>query len=137
MNITSNDPFRYLGCERNDCVCEPEQQSSYSAMSVDIKEDDDKVVIKADLPGMTQKDINVNLENGVLTLSGERKFAQEEKRDDYHHVERSYGKFRRLFRMGSTIDVTSVRATYSNGELEVTLPKAPESKPRSIEVKVH
>lgn len=135
MNIaTYYDPFRHFGFQRNDCACESE---SHSAMSVDIKEDDDKVVIKADLPGMEQKDIGVNVENGILTLSGERKFTKEEKQDDYYRMERSYGKFSRSFRVPSTIDVTNVQAAYKNGELEVTLPKAAESKPRSIEVKVH
>ena len=136
MNLATYDAFRHLGLQHFDCARKSEVPSC-SVMGVDIKEDDDKVIIKADLPGMEQKDIGVNVENGVLTLSGERKFAKEEKRDDYHHVERSYGKFSRSFRVPTTIDVTNVQAAYKNGELEVTLPKAPESKPRSIEVKVH
>ena len=106
-------------------------------LRVDIREDAEQIVLQADIPGMEQKDIKVNVENNQLTISGERRFEDEEKRNDYHRVERSYGAFSRTFQLGSAADPEKVQASYKNGVLTVSLPKREESKPRSIEVKIH
>ncbi len=106
-------------------------------MRVDIREDENQIVIKADVPGMEQKDINVNVDNGQLTISGERKFNDEENKDNYHRLERAYGKFSRSFSLPNTTDTGKISAAYTNGVLEVTLPKLEEAKPRSIQVKVN
>ena len=106
-------------------------------MRVDIREDENSIVVKADVPGMEQKDINVNVDNGMLTISGERTFNDEEHKDQYHRVERSYGRFSRSFQMPNTTNPEQISATYKNGVLEVTLPKREEAKPRSIQVQVN
>ena len=106
-------------------------------MRVDIREDENSIVVKADVPGMEQKDINVNVDNGMLTISGERTFSDEEHKDKYHRVERAYGRFSRSFQMPNTTDPENISATYKNGVLEVTLPKREEAKPRSIQVQIN
>ena len=106
-------------------------------LRVDIREDDSKLVIKADIPGMEQKDINVNVDNGQLTISGERKFDDKENQDQYHRVERRFGSFSRSFQLGNATDVKNINAAYNNGVLEVTLPKLDEAKPRTIQVQIH
>ncbi|MBF0445506.1 MAG: Hsp20/alpha crystallin family protein, partial [Magnetococcales bacterium] len=105
-------------------------------MRVDIKEDENQIVIKADVPGMKQKDISVNIDNGMLTIAGERKFDDIENKENYHRVERSYGRFSRSFQLPNTTEATNISATYKNGVLEVTLPKREEAKPRSIQVDI-
>lgn len=104
--------------------------------NVDIHEDKDGINISADLPGMTQKDVQVNIDNNVLTLSGERKLDREDKRDNYHRIERFYGKFSRSFSLPNTVDTDKVEAHMENGVLRIHLPKREEAKPRQIEIKV-
>ena len=116
---------------------EPSGQLSQWPMRVDIKEDKERIVVTADVPGMEQKDITVNVDNGMLTISGERKFNDEENQEQYHRVERAYGRFSRSFQLSNTTDTTNISATYTNGVLEVTLPKREEAKPRSIKVKIN
>ena len=106
-------------------------------MRVDIREDENQIVVKADVPGMEQKDISVNVDNGMLTISGERKFSDEEHKEQYHRVERAYGRFSRSFQMPNTTDPENISASYKNGVLEVTLPKREEAKPRSIQVQIN
>ena len=96
------------------------------APQVDISEDDDKFLISAEIPGVDKKDIKVHLENGTLTISGERKFEDEEKRDNYHRVERSYGSFCRHFTVPTIVDREKVEATMDRGILKVALHKKPE-----------
>ena len=91
--------------------------------SVDIKEDDDKIVFKTDLPGVDEKDIKVTIERGTLMLSGERKFEKETEKENFHRVERSYGSFRRSFTLPETVDEDKVSASYRKGVLELILPK--------------
>ena len=91
--------------------------------SVDIKEDNDKIVFKTDLPGVDEKDIKVTIEDGTLMLSGERKFEKETEKENFHRVERSYGSFRRSFTLPETVDEDKVSASYRKGVLELTLPK--------------
>jgi HSP20 family protein len=104
--------------------------------AVDIYEDEDAVTLRAELPGVEPKDVDVRFENGVLTLRGERKLEQEEKRENYHRVERSYGTFTRSFALPGTVDAEKIRAEAKNGILAIVLPKRSEAKPRAIQVKV-
>jgi HSP20 family protein len=83
--------------------------------------------VEAELPGMDEKDVSVTLNNGILTLKGEKKSEREEKKDDYHLMERSYGSFQRSFQVSDTVDGEKVRAAFEKGVLKVTLPKRPEA----------
>ncbi len=103
---------------------------------VDIYEDAETVVIKAELPGMDQKDIEVKIENNTLVLRGERKHGQEIRKENYHRIERFYGKFQRSFSLPLTVDQENVRASCDRGVLTITLPKREESKPTQITVEV-
>ena len=95
--------------------------------SIDVRETETELVVEAELPGMDEKDISVTLNNGVLTLKGEKKSEREEKKDDYHLMERSYGSFQRSFQVADTIDADKVKAVFEKGVLKVTLPKRPEA----------
>ncbi len=105
--------------------------------NVDIFEDEEGVKLRFDLAGVEPKDVDIRFENGVLTLRGERKLELEEKRENYHRVERPYGVFTRSFTLPGTLDAEKIRAESKNGILTVVLPKRAESKPRSIQVKVN
>ena len=107
------------------------------APAVDIYDNKDNLVIKADLPGMTQKDINVSVEDGVLRIKGEKKKEHEEKKENYFRLEKSYGYFERSFALPMNVDATKVKATYKDGVLELTLPKKEEAKPKQIKVDVN
>ena len=104
--------------------------------AVDIFETENELVIKADLPDVDMKDIQVEIENGTLSLKGERKFESEEKNHGYHRIERSYGSFARHFSLPDTVEPDKVKAEYKNGVLNVTLPKKELAKPRSVRVNV-
>lgn len=103
---------------------------------VDIYEDEESVALRFDLAGVEPKDVDIRFENGVLTLRGERKLEREDKRDNYHRIELSYGTFTRSFSLPGTIDAEKIKAESKNGVLVVVLPKKPEAKPKSIQVKV-
>ncbi len=103
---------------------------------VDIFEDEEGVSLKFELAGVDPKDVDIRFENGVLTLRGERKLEREDKRENYHRVEMSYGTFTRSFSLPGTIDAEKIKAESKNGVLTVHLPKKPEAKPKSIQVKV-
>jgi HSP20 family protein len=102
----------------------------------DIYEDEEGVTLRFDLAGVEPKDVDIRFENGVLTLRGERKLDREDKRDNYHRIERSYGTFTRSFSLPGTINAEGIRAESKNGVLNVVLPKKPEAKPKAIQVKV-
>ena len=106
------------------------------APAVDIYEQDGSIVLKAELPGVDPKDVDIRLENNVLALRGERKLDTEVKRESYHRVERSYGTFTRSFTLPSVVDQEMIKAEYKDGVLRVTLPKKEEAKPRQINVSV-
>ena len=103
---------------------------------VDIVEDEKEYLIKADLPEMKKDEINVSVENGVLSVSGERKTEKEEKNKKFHRIERSYGRFERTFMVPEDADGAKVKAEFKDGVLKVHLPKNPVAKPKAIEVKV-
>ncbi|MGA3203069.1 MAG: Hsp20/alpha crystallin family protein [Bryobacteraceae bacterium] len=104
--------------------------------AVDIKETENDLVLKADIPDVDMKDIDVRVENGTLTLRGERKFENEKKEGSWHRVERSYGTFERAFALPETVNFDDVKADYKNGVLTITLPKKEIAKPRQIKVAV-
>jgi HSP20 family protein len=104
--------------------------------NVDIFEDEEGVALRFELAGVDPKDVDIRFENGVLTLRGERKLEREDRRENYHRVEVSYGTFTRSFSLPGTIDAEKIRAESKNGVLTVHLPKKPEAKPKSIQVKV-
>lgn len=103
---------------------------------VDITEDDKEYLIKAELPEVKKEDVKVTVEDGVLTITGERKFEKEEKGKKYHRIERAYGSFMRSFTLPEAAAGDKVSAEFKDGVLKVHLPKSPEAKPKSIDVKV-
>ena len=103
---------------------------------VDIVEDENEYRIKAELPAMKKEDVRLTVDNGVLTISGERKYEQEEKRETHHRIERAYGSFVRSFSLPEDADGSKVTADYKDGVLHMHLPKSEKAKPKSIEIKV-
>lgn len=108
--------------------------TSHWAPAVDIKEEADRFVIRADVPGVDAKDIDITMENGVLTIKGQRNREDVEERDGYKRVERVYGNFYRRFTLPDTADAEKVSASSNNGVLEVTIPKQEKVQPRRIPV---
>jgi HSP20 family protein len=106
------------------------------APAVDIYEAPEAIEMTFEIPGVNQKDIKVNIENNLLTVSGERKFEHEDRRDNYHRVERNYGAFQRSFTVPSPIDPNKINAVFENGLMRLTIQKRSETQPRAIEVKV-
>ena len=104
--------------------------------AVDIFENDNALVLKADLPDVDPKNVGIQLENGTLTLKGERKFEQQDHGKGFHRVERSYGSFVRAFSLPDTVDGENVKADYKNGVLTITLAKKEVAKPKTINVEI-
>jgi HSP20 family protein len=103
---------------------------------VDIYEDEHKVVLKLEIPGIAKDDLDIRVENNTLTVRGERKFEKEEKEENFHRVERRYGSFFRAFTLPTTVNSESTKAEYENGILRLTLEKRAEAKPKQIKVNV-
>ena len=106
------------------------------APAVDIYEQGTDIVLKAELPGVDPKDVDIRLENNVLSLRGQRKLESEVKRESYHRVERSYGTFSRSFTLPTVVDQASIKAEFKDGLLRLTLPKREEAKPKQIQIHV-
>jgi HSP20 family protein len=104
--------------------------------AVDIYETENELVVKADLPDVAEKDIDVRVENNLLTIRGERKFEKSVSEDNYLRVERSYGAFSRSFSLPNTVNAEAIHAEYKNGVLTVNMPKREESKPRQVKVSI-
>lgn len=102
--------------------------------SVDVSETDSELVVRAELPGMTHDDIEVNLQDNVLTLKGEKKQDKREEKESYHCLERSYGSFSRSFSLPTGVRADQITATFKDGVLVVSLPKAEEVKPKKISI---
>ncbi len=102
---------------------------------VDIFEDKDAIFVRAELPGVKADDVNINVENNVLTLTGERKLDNDENREGYHRIERAYGNFTRSFQLPNTVDAQHIEASLTDGVLSLRLPRRAETQPRRIEVK--
>jgi HSP20 family protein len=107
------------------------------APAVDIYETPNELVVKADLPDVNEKDIDVRVENNLLTIHGERKFDKSVSEENFLRVERTYGSFSRSFSLPNTVNPEAIGAEYKNGVLTVTLPKREESKPRQVKVTVN
>jgi HSP20 family protein len=104
--------------------------------AVDVIENENALILKADLPDVDLKDIDVRVENQTLTLKGDRKFESEQNNGGYHRIERNYGTFMRSFTLPSTVENDKVSADYKNGVLTVTLPKKEAAKPKQVKVEV-
>jgi HSP20 family protein len=102
--------------------------------AVDIYESPDALVLKAELPDVKREDIQITVENGLLTLSGERKVDSDVRQDQYHRIERSYGAFSRSFSLPSTVDGSNASADYKNGVLTIRLPRREDAKPKQIDI---
>jgi len=125
LNRTMNDPYM------------PRTEDAFGAWAppVDILERQDHLVIRAEVPGVHKEDMDVRIENGVLTLHGERKEEKDVTEGSAHLMERVYGSFTRSFSLPTTVDATKVTATYKDGVLEVTVPKVETAKPKKVEIK--
>jgi HSP20 family protein len=106
------------------------------APSVDIFENEHELVVKADLPGVDPKDLDIRVENNLLTIRGERRFEKKTNEGNYLRVERSYGSFTRSFSLASTVNSEAIKADYQNGVLTLSVPKREEAKPKQIKVTV-
>jgi HSP20 family protein len=104
---------------------------------VDILEKNDTLILRAELPGMTEKDIDLKIKGNTLILKGERKMENETDKCNYHRMESHYGSFTRSFRLTDSVEFEKIKAEYKNGVLTITLPHKPEAKPREIHVSVH
>ena len=120
----------------NDAGRDESLTTSSFAPAVDVYEDEHKVALKIEVPGIEEKDIDVRVENNTLTVQGERKIEKEEKEENYRRVERQYGSFTRTFTLPQTVDTENVSASYDKGVLNITLPKKAEAKPKQIKVNV-
>jgi len=144
-SITRWDPFRNLSTlqEQVNRLFETsfKGNADNSALTtwvpaVDIYETENELVIKADLPEVAEKDVDVRVENNMLTIRGERKFEQNVKEDNYLRVERAYGSFSRSFSLPNTVNTEAIEANYKDGVLKVVLPKRAESKPKQVKINV-
>ncbi|HET9103891.1 MAG TPA: Hsp20/alpha crystallin family protein [Solirubrobacteraceae bacterium] len=104
--------------------------------AIDIIERDEDYLVRADLPGLTEKDVDIEFENDVLTISGSRTTAHEESRDGYRRIERSSGAFRRALRLPEGVDPEALSAQFANGVLEIAVPKPEQRKPRKVAITV-
>jgi len=144
MAITRWDPFREVQSLQNRVnslfrdFSEGEGALTTASFvpAVDVYEDEKKVVLKLEVPGIEEKDLDVSIERNTLTVKGERKFDQEEKEENFHRIERRYGSFFRAFTLPSTVDTESVKAEYSAGVLKLELAKKAEAQPKQIKVSV-
>lgn len=148
MNLVKWDPFRELEDMSNRLnrvfgrpLARLEPNSEMLTMvdwtpSADISETDTAYLIKAEIPGVKKEDVKVTIENGMLTIQGERKMEKEEKDKKFHRIERSYGSFMRSFRVPEDADESSVKAEFKDGMLNVTLGKSAKAKPKAINVTV-
>ena len=148
MNLVKWDPFRELEDVSNrlnrlfgQSLARSESGQNMLAVvdwapSVDISETDSEYLIKGEIPGVKKEDVKVSIQDGMLTIQGERKQEKEEKGKKFHRIERSYGSFVRSFRVPDDADENSVKAEFKDGMLNVTLAKSAKAKPKAIEVSV-
>jgi HSP20 family protein len=123
----------------NDAFDRTAEQSSLSewAPPVDIYETEHELVVKADLPDVHPKDLDIRVENNLLTICGERKFEKKVSEENYLRVERAFGSFARSFTLANTVNTDAIKAEYQNGVLTLTIPKREEAKPKQIKVNVN
>jgi HSP20 family protein len=144
MAITRWDPFREVVALQNRVNSlfrdlndgeDPVAAASF-VPPVDIYEDAQKLVLKLEVPGIEEKDLDVRVEDHTLTVKGERKFEAEEKEQNFHRIERRYGSFFRAFTLPSTVETESIAASYNSGVLKLELKKKPEAQPKQIKINV-
>ena len=144
--ITRWEPFRGVNTLQdqfnrlfNDVFDRKGEESSLTAWApaVDIYETELELVVKADLPEVDPKDLDIRVENNILTIRGERKFEKKVNEDNYLRVERAYGSFARSFTLANTVNSDAIKADYQNGVLTLTIPKREEAKPKQIKVNVN
>ncbi len=146
MAITRWDPFRgvvvfenrfnSLFPELKELKLESTVKAGKFVPAVDIYEDAEKVVLKLEVPGVEEKDLDIRVEGRTLTVKGERKFENEEKEENFHRIERHFGSFHRSFTLPTTVDTENVKAGYTAGVLKLELTKKPEAQPKQIKVNV-
>jgi len=146
MNIKRWDPFRDLESLQEDVnrlfqdrFSGPRKSLSPErpwAPVVDVIEDEDAIIVRTELAGMKKEDIDIEFTGDTLTIKGERKFENEERKENFVRVERTYGQFQRSFTIGVPIKSDQVKASYKDGILEITIPKSEEIKPKKVEVAV-
>ena len=137
--ITRIDPFRELASffENWAAPTGKEQLAAGTFVPpVDVYEDEHNLVLKLEVPGVNEEDLNVSLENDTLMIQGERKFEKEEKEENFHRIERRYGSFFRSFTLPNVVDTENVKADYDKGVLRISLAKKAEAKPKQIKVNV-
>jgi len=110
--------------------------TSFLTPAVDVVENENDIQVKVELPGVSKDDVKITMQDNILTIRGEKKQEKETKNSEYHRVERSYGSFQRSFTLPTNVNHDKIDASYNDGVLKVTLPKAEEAKPKQIEVKV-
>ena len=138
MSLSHYDPLANLRLFEDAftrMLSEPQTNRPW-APAVDIYETENELVLKADLPDVELKDIDVRVENQTLTISGERTFEKKDTTKGYHRIERNYGSFVRSFSLPNTFDTEHIAADFKNGVLSVTLPKKEAAKPRQVKVEV-
>lgn len=146
MNIVRYDPFRDLRSLQNEVNrlfsstftrggSDEQMFGGAWTPSVDIFENKDNIVLEAELPGMRPDEVNISIENNVLTISGERRFEKKNEDDNFHRVERGYGSFTRSFTLPPTVSSENATAEFKNGVLHLTLMKREEAKPHRIKIK--
>src|SRR5690348_10358001 len=138
MSLTHFDPLANLRLFEDAftrLLSEPTTNRPWSP-SVDIFETENELVLKADLPEVSLKDIDVRVENQTLTIAGERKFEKQDATKGFHRIERNYGNFVRSFAVPNTFDTEKIGAEFANGVLSVTLPKKEAAKPRQVKIEV-
>lgn len=129
------DPFRLMEGFLNGEAGRGEELSNRAwRPAVDIRETGDSYVVSAELPGLSKEDVQITIENNVLKLTGERRFEKEVKEEEFHRVERAYGTFSRAFALPTRVDPERVEASFKDGILTITVPKAAEARPRKIEI---
>ena len=140
MTLVRWDPFQELASwsnRLNRSLNEGRTEDSFGAWApaVDIFEKDHNLVIRAELPGVSKEDIDIGIENGVLTLKGERKRESEVEEGNAYRLERVYGAFTRSFSLPTTVDPSKIQAVYKDGVLEVTVPKLDAAKPKKVQIR--
>ncbi len=130
MNKLFEESLLQTGKERQDLMV-----GGWSP-AVDVMESNDEIVLKAELPGIDLKDVEVLIKDNVLTLRGERRFEKEEEKENYHRIERTYGTFQRFFTLPASVEQDKIKAKMKDGVLEVRIPKAKEEKSKKIEIEV-
>jgi len=114
----------------------PEVRDMEMSPRVNLEENDNEWILSAELPGVKKDDVKVNFQDNMLTISGEKKFDKEDKKKNFHRIERSYGRFSRSVQIPSSIVLDKIDASYADGVIHITLPKAEDAKPKQIDVKV-